>query len=327
MQEVGLESPTTGQEFEQISTPLEDFIKRTWFNGVELPVSQPWQSTFVQGNLGRCWSFDTTEHVSSPGYYGGLRVLLDLNQYDYDETVDFAAAIVWVQEAGTTLDAHLPLYSVKPGMETLLTVELDRFEREQEAPWARCQGQAPEYTQGRCRMECILRYIREQCHCRYYGDDTDPSLLFCPRYDPCLSSAIGNSSAIVQQHCAQDCSRPSCIVNEYKANVQDVNLARNWLASFDYDRFNITREYLLENYVLLTVNFDKIQYHLLTETKAVTFAQLLGSIGGSMGLFMGISLLSVFELVGDLGFLRLFPRWFGHRHLLGLGAVVSHKPE
>jgi len=48
-------------------------------------------------------------------------------------------------------------------------------------------------------------------------------------------------------------------------------------------------------------------------------ADLLAGIGGSMGLFVGISVLSIIEVVGDLGVMRLIPRIFGYRSLYGLG--------
>ena len=169
-----------------------------------------------------------------------------------------------------------------------------------------------------------MDYIREKCQCRRYGDETDKDRLeFCPPDDECLQFAITSGGAVTEQQCPHDCVLPTCSVTEYEFTTGEVNFSERWLKDFPYDEYNVTQEYVLQNYVSVTINFRRIQYILLTESKALSFAQLLAAIGGSMGFFLGISLLSIFELLGDLG---LVPRWFGHRHLYGLGAV-EHKSD
>ena len=319
--------PKNEEEFVQVSTPLEEFIGASWFNGIELNVSEVWKPVILPEEVGRCWAFDTNETVRRPGYYGGLKIWIDLRQYDYDKWSEFAAAFLWSQHKDMLLDSQLPIATAKPGHETLISLQMSQFQREKQLPWARCEGEAPEYTQGRCRSECIMEYIREKCQCRRYGDETDKDRLdFCPPDDECLQFAINSGGIVSEQQCPNACDMPTCAVTEYEFTTAEANFAETWLEQFPYDDFNITEEYLLQNFVSVTVNFRRIQYSLLTESKAVSFAQLLGSIGGSMGFFLGISLLSIFELVGDLGMLRLLPRWFGHRHLYGLGAV-EHKVE
>ena len=61
------------------------------------------------------------------------------------------------------------------------------------------------------------------------------------------------------------------------------------------------------------------------ETKEMTFIDLLAAIGGSMGLFAGISILSIFEVFGELGIMRLLPRCWGDRRLFGLGSYSQHE--
>ena len=75
------------------------------------------------------------------------------------------------------------------------------------------------------------------------------------------------------------------------------------------------------NYFSLEINYAQVQYEYRTESKAMTFTDLLAGIGGSMGLFAGFSLLSVFEVVGELFLLRMVPRMWGDRRLYGVGSV------
>jgi hypothetical protein len=62
-----------------------------------------------------------------------------------------------------------------------------------------------------------------------------------------------------------------------------------------------------------------IREEVLKESRAQTPAQFVAAIGGTMGLFAGMSFISVVEIYGDLAFMRLIPRFFGYRNLYGLG--------
>ena len=329
----GIQNPVNQEELELISTPREELLFATWFNGIPQDLTR-WKQVILGDEFGRCWAFTPTkdEVVRRPGYYGGLRIWLDLRQDDYSAETNFSGAILWAEQPGTMVDSQLPLNSAKPGMETLINIHMVQFEREQQAPWARCQGEAPAYTQPRCRSECLMAFVRRVCHCRGHGDrsNQDTHLSYCQRtHDSqdyqCILKALANESNILENECSDSCSLPTCQHTEYRGSTVEVAFAKNWLNNFDYEAYNISKQYLMENFVSITVNFDKIEYELLTESKAVSFAQLLGSIGGSMGFFLGISLLSVFELVGDLGFMRLLPRRFGYRHLNGVGALKKNE--
>ena len=49
--------------------------------------------------------------------------------------------------------------------------------------------------------------------------------------------------------------------------------------------------------VKIFVYFDQIKYTRVNEAPAVTFVDLIANIGGELGLFIGISLLSLVELI------------------------------
>ncbi len=75
----------------------------------------------------------------------------------------------------------------------------------------------------------------------------------------------------------------------------------------------------------LRINFDMIREEVLKESRAQTPAQFLAAIGGTMGLFAGMSCISVVEIFGDLAFMRLISQFFGYRNLYGLGNKNKNK--
>ena len=56
-------------------------------------------------------------------------------------------------------------------------------------------------------------------------------------------------------------------------------------------------DYLRNSILKLTVNYDDLAYTSITDTPDTTLEELLGSIGGNAGLFIGISILTLVELI------------------------------
>jgi len=314
----GIFEPTNEDELLQISTPLEDFVFETWFNGKLVNNSDVWHSTIVSG-AGRCWTFKTDRKVRRPGFFGGLKVYMDLIQDDYENFTEYAGVFVWALQPGVPASLHRTGNGAKSGQETFLTLDYTEYLRERTAPWTRCTSAAPEYTQFQCRETCAFESIRERCRCRDLADSTDMSLRICARSGAdgaCVEELVEQEDELLAD-CG--CDLPPCYEQDYRFSVVEVEPSLKSAAQYAKD-FNVSQEYLRNNFVGLTVNYEKMQYKQLTESKGLSFSQLLGSIGGSMGFFLGISLVSIFELFGDLVGMRLIPRYFGHKNLYGLGA-------
>ena len=338
-----IDEPTTPEELALVvsATTVDDFIFSTEFNGIEKNTTEVWQPRMT--NFGLCWSFQTTDEIMQPGLDGGLEILAFLNQYDYEiNATEIAGALVFVQEPGTPINTQLPYLTASPGKNVLARISMTEFVREKQAPWARCHSESPSYTQAQCRVECIQAAQREACQCRTWGDDHalenineqqeqtndgngTENLLYCTMThdSECLEDFLEMESHVLQNSpaCAM-CELPPCRQTLYKGTISELDLSVTVLEEME-EQLGLPQDFVLQNIVWMQLNYDEIQSHRLTESKAVTFAQLLGSVGGSMGLFLGISALSIVELCGDLLWLRLIPRLFGFRHLRGLGAVQS----
>mmetsp|Transcript_5828 Transcript_5828/g.16347 ORF Transcript_5828/g.16347 Transcript_5828/m.16347 type:complete len:475 (-) Transcript_5828:2124-3548(-) len=315
----GIIDPKNEEELIQISTPLEQEIFTTWFNGIELNTSEYWRPAIVS-DMGLCWVFHTNQTVRRPGFYGGLKFWMTLQQDDYEEFAPWAGALVWTLQPGSEPTVLKASNGAKPGKETFFPMDYTDVQRERTAPWARCKGEAPQYTQSKCRNTCYDDWVRENCGCRNLQDTSDTSLRFCERFNEddtnCFNEILDLQDEILG-NCG--CDLPPCTEQLYETTLTELDASETLIASWSKE-FNITEDYIRKNFISVTVNFKSMQYDKLTESKGMTFAQLLGAIGGSMGFFLGISLVSIFELLGDLIGMRLIPRLFGHKKLYGVGA-------
>uniref|UniRef100_A0A7S2YJ66 Uncharacterized protein n=1 Tax=Entomoneis paludosa TaxID=265537 RepID=A0A7S2YJ66_9STRA len=311
----GITYPRNEQELLDITQPIDEFILRSTFNGVPLDMRN-WTVSF--GTLGVCAKFSTEERVYLHGIYAGLRADLFLNQDEYEGTPGFgyAGLVVYVTQKGVEDNRLVPFTVVAPGGDAFVSLERHHFEREKEAPWARCHSQAPEYTQTGCKAKCLNKAIVEQCGCRHFSDSLHPEVDFCADRACEQSIQVGKELVKCNSQAETDCTLPPCDITLYPATSIRAEFSRATTKAFDKDRE-------ASDFSGIYVNYASIIYREFSESKAVTFAQLLGGVGGSMGLFLGISALSVVEVFGDFFLLRLLPRFFGYRHMYGLGAVAT----
>lgn len=318
--ETGISEPKTEEEVLQLVYPVDYFITSMRFNNKYLPPQE--NLTQVITDFGVCYSFQTDAEIFEPGILGGFEFTADLRQDDYVDT-DVAGLLVFVTQPGSKITSQVPLIGVTPGKSVMIGLRQKSTSRVREKPWSRCFSEAPQYSQQKCRAECIDIAIRQDCNCRRWGDTNDPgNLTFCgvAGLTTCMDE-MNKTAALT--NCGQDCSLPPCEHTEYDTSMTTIELSQSLQQQLNELFGTDSRDYFLQNFVSVTVNFEQIQVQEFTEAKAMTRSQLLGAIGGSMGLFLGISALSVFEVLGDLTMLRLAPRLFGYRGLFGLGGRTS----
>ena len=65
----------------------------------------------------------------------------------------------------------------------------------------------------------------------------------------------------------------------------------------DFNEFPISKEKLLKSFVSLSIFYESLAYTLSTESPQMDIVALLGNIGGTLGLFLGVSLLHLCEVI------------------------------
>lgn len=314
----GISEPRNEEELNDISQPFENFIREAKFNGMQLrnltdsfpPVITP---------FGRCYTFSTDEHVFVPGTAGGLELYLWLNQSAYDPATELAGVFVFIAQKGTTIMEQTPMVVVPPGMISFLSLGLEEYQRIRDEPWTTCVGKAPEDGSDLCRATCINQFTIQKCQCRPLGDTSDLTLRYCNSSDfNCTSSARMDDD--LESLCT-GCSVPPCEEEVYLAQYSTARVSLKASQQIEnlYDATADGLSSMASNFVGIIVNYHSIDYDLTTESKATSLSQMISNMGGNFGFFMGISMISLVELVVELIGLRLLPRLWGNRQLFGIG--------
>jgi hypothetical protein len=302
--------PQNEDDLIAISQSREDFIMATVYDDEFLNISEHWKPVITHKGL--CWRFNTDKTVTLPGdaSSGGLWIGLSVNKAQYivgENGVLTAGVNVFVAQPNATRTTQMPLGLVRPGETTFIALHRTVIQRETRKPWSRCIGKAPYYTQQSCREECLYQAYRRRYGCRDIGDPSTEGD-YCNSIDGLNATTI---ASIVKECVTLNCSIPSCYEEVYTTSVSSLPISGN----------NRNDSAIFEEEVLtLRLNYDTMKETMVTESRAVTPSALWGTLGGIMGLYLGISSLSVVEVVGELGLLRLLPRLFGNRQLYGIGS-------
>lgn len=325
--------PRSPEELVELSQPVESFL---WgFFNDDIVEASAWKP-LIKAN-GVCYQFRTDELVYRPGIIGGLALTVKLNTKSNVGTSDLTGIFVYVSQPGATETDHQPFILLGPNQYHSINLSRQRIHLERRAPWSTCMGAAPDYTQFRCQEQCESDAIVAFCGCRKLSDTSKfhrGTLLFscdgerrkylancirvpyvigntgtpyCENIHDCIFDMPVQNTTDCQ---IEKCSKPACEEVVYTTAT----------SSFAYRENTLTEDDIAEGHLTVHINYDSMRETSLTETRLMTFSQLLGNIGGQMGLFLGISVISIME-VGELLLLRLVPRVFGERRMFGIGGL------
>ena len=123
-----------------------------------------------------------------------------------------------------------------------------------------------------------------------------------------------------------DCQLPPCQEETYSTTYSTTQLSSAFYDNVRREFFpNATNDELRRNLVRVVVNFDSIRYKRTFESQDKTLGGLISDMGGQMGFFAGISIISIVELFGELLGLRLLPRLWGDTRIYGIGQRSNKK--
>ncbi|KAL3933869.1 MAG: hypothetical protein SGARI_003604 [Bacillariaceae sp.] len=330
--ETGIMEPSNEDELLSISQPLDEFILATSFNRRVLHSAlnnnenngyahqeEVWNPIIT--SYGLCYTFQTSQRIYRPGSDAGLEVLLWIGQENYQATTTEAGVRVFVtpptmdtnnnNSSSVLISDQASQVLVSPGKAAFVQLDLQEFEREQEEPWKRCatveaDSDGMSTTNEVCRTECMYAATRSICGCRQIGDPNGGL-----EYKYCNGSIVHPPSTL---------TTTSIFEQRYHVTYSGAATIANAFGEMLEMQMNVTEGSVDDNLVSVTINYGSIQYDKTTESKATSYSGLISDLGGQLGFFMGISIISIAELLVELIGLRLLPRWlFGRTQLYGVG--------
>ena len=172
------------------------------------------------------------------------------------------------------------------------------------------------YRQKACVRLCLQAYVRAQCGCL---DGSLPNLLdqagqVCDRIAElnCVSQ-----SRVLFFEQGQSCGQCplECDSEHFQLGLSNSRYPTRYYQSYLTARTNILKRLpagfsaeITKTTVLFTVFYEDLTTTYISETPAVTSISLLGNIGGNLGLFVGVSLLTFVEII-EIALSSLYVLW------------------
>ena len=318
-------------EKRKLSHPIEDMLQNCYFNAQ--PCSE--FNWYFDPYYGNCWVFNSEFNPlgfnSFPGEFYGLSLVLYVNFHESLKTINSynggLGAVIRIDNS-SYLTSYIGSDGIKvePGHKTSISVSRS-FKYSLPRPYSNCQidnktkselqselfniilNSAYRYTQPTCFQQCLQRAIYLECNC------TDPSYVsLFTNVTQCLSLKETQcmihlydeklyKDDFIQTNCISDCPL-ECYIEKFDVSLSSFELGSKYF--FDYLKTNtklngdflqtkLDLEMARKSFVGLNIFYKSLSYEISTESPQTDLIWLLASIGGYLGLFLGVSVFSLFE--------------------------------
>ena len=166
-----------------------------------------------------------------------------------------------------------------------------------------------EYTQQLCLSQCYQKLMIDECNCT----DTllslyDVNVCATDEETNCVDETLFDiylRSEYIERVCMPLCPL-QCNTTEYKTRLASHRLKGDLYAKYIGENQNLSADFVSEtidartareSVTSVNIFYDSLSYTASTESPQLDIVGLLASIGGNLGLFLGMSLLSVCELL------------------------------
>ena len=296
-----LYSITLEELFLETMVPIDEFfISCTWNSDILLNCSELFEKVYT--NNGFCYSFyrhfdnsATDDFVlSQSGLDFSLTLAIDIHQEQYTVgvTSEGAGVTFITHEHNTIPHARQNTVSLAPGFEH--NVAISKFVTKRLPPPYTdidCvdEKEAASYSRDACLKECQSRDTYRDCDCRV-ADNRYEECTVCDQFT-CIRKDLPT------YHNGKCKCKPSCKETFFQSKVSSLLYPSDGLIPLMVTRIpnRYTIEDIRNNVLKLKVYFERMDYTLSQEKPSITAWQLVCDLGGSLGLCLGASLITVVE--------------------------------
>ena len=154
----------------------------------------------------------------------------------------------------------------------------------------------PSYSKEKCEFQCMTKQVNME-HCVKAPEDTNATKSSCSLYSLQVEQ-FDQLMDIYRNGLQCDCL-PPCVSVTYEErhsftkypskNVAEYARTSGWPVTDQQD--------IASRYSQVHVYFEDMQFQVWEQQASMNLVQLLSNIGGQMGLYLGASLVSIFELM------------------------------
>jgi len=167
-----------------------------------------------------------------------------------------------------------------------------------------------DYTQSFCFQQCLQKLVIDKCNCHFstYVSLIDSKICATPNQTMCAigeyANAYGKNSYHVNNclhQCPLECNSTKITYTttsyELLGDVYVDLIQKNKNLSSDFHNKTITPEIAKKSVSRIFLYYDSLSYTQSDDAPQIDLITLIANVGGNLGLFLGVSLFSVWEIV------------------------------
>lgn len=302
---------------EEVGHQLDDMLLKCSFAGRKCILGN--FTRRHSANYGNCYTLENDKFISrKSGPAGGLEMILYLETNEYLEGVTSGkGAQVVIHEQGTLPFPDEEGIAVTAGEQTMIGLRQMQITR-LDGDYGPCksvddfrQTYNIKYTRNTCLKICQQNLIIQSCQCYdEINQDINDVMKLSDKISPCRNAAqltcvTGVKWRFDDNASSCNCDSP-CSEKAYGRNVASRSWPSDAAAKIMIKSMCSTKPTLCaeletksdiqEDFIKLNIYYEELNFEELEEQIDYEFTQLLSDVGGTIGLWIGLSILSLFEL-------------------------------
>ncbi|XP_063687518.1 serine/arginine repetitive matrix protein 2-like isoform X3 [Bolinopsis microptera] len=299
--------------YRQSGQELNDFIEDVVFFEEEVDTPKAFKEQFT--THGRCWTFnvDGSRKVNRTGMDFGLSFGLNINQSIYPNFVTTAGIKVMFHNYYEPARIDEYGMALTPGTENFISLSYERV-RSLKEPYGNCRDDAlrtfKNYSISGCERECFTEVMVRECQCRSYYLKAVPGRadVECNLHQEknCVAKLIkryhaGEFAGLPVCKCPDPCISESYLATmstaEYPAKNHGEALEKynNEKPGSGDEPRDVT--FYRENFLKVHIYFEILSIKEVEKVGSYKWSNLMGDVGGQLGLFLGANIVTIFEFV------------------------------
>ena len=282
------------------------------------------------GNYGNCFSFNTDQQKRSNigGFMFGLQLEFYSNFYESLTWFNaFATAstglVIRIENGSHLTDQNQNSLRVTPGLDTFIAISRE-IQTSLPRPYSNCDIYSDsklfkaihtspyEYSKQFCFIQCMQKLVIEECNCTYsFLVSVFTNVAPCETIEKLNCSLSAYFRVYMAGNYLQDTCLPQCPL-ECNSTKFSYELSFNELMGETYvdaikENPNLSVDFLQrkvsdvttarESVTSVKIFYERLSYKVSNESPQMDAVSLVANIGGNLGLFLGVSLFSLGEIL------------------------------
>ncbi|GFR10048.1 acid-sensing ion channel 1 [Trichonephila clavata] len=298
----------SGKDYQE---EVKNFIMNCFFNGRSCFENSFYHTS--SPSYGDCFTFNkvTSDEekplsVSKSGLYSGLEILLDAENGNYSLSSGAIGFRIVIHDPSENPNPEERGFSISPGFETSVSMRQTLIRRlpppyKDQCAYYNVGERSNQTNQNDCQLLCFQKLTCEICGCRDSGFDTEGNLMKCDKKNRSQLHCLDDILEFIPIHTTLcDCPLP-CISKSYNEVLSQAVLSVNGLQASEFSSSSFQGKVEFQKrYAKLKVFYSTLETTVFMQKPMFEDSEIFSHLGGELGLWLGLSMVALFELIWNL---------------------------